>query len=431
MPDRPGPAAARGVDRVLLCSGKIYHDWWPSGPPPRTRRPRSSGSSSSTRWTRRRCRRRSPGTPTPAVWVQDEPANQGAWPFMVLALPPMLAGRTLVRVSRPASASPAAGSARKAPGRAAGAPRPGIQPLSAAVFSFRAARNLNTAARSGSRVPRRPARAVRDNVRMYFTDGASRSWPSSRRGAGVAGVAGRAAAATSWNLNPDFEVRSSGWPPGSPGSTTRTTNDRGGADLRRRGRAGGRVGDPKALGWVGRVAARTPQEEYPISVFGLGIPGESTADLAARWWEESRRRFGPDGEASCRLALGLGIDDAVQGLSIPRSRLNLANILDDAHSRRLPPSWSARRRALCPPTTTGWKSCPARSATSAAAVTSRSWTPSSAAHARGLAHRPRLRRRRCSPPGRLRPARLAVLHGAVRVAGRPRALTRVRALRAW
>jgi 2-oxoglutarate dehydrogenase E1 component len=44
------------------------------------------------------------------VWVQEEPANQGAWPFMALNLPEHLAGRPLLRASRAASASPAVGS---------------------------------------------------------------------------------------------------------------------------------------------------------------------------------------------------------------------------------------------------------------------------------------------------------------------------------
>jgi 2-oxoglutarate dehydrogenase complex dehydrogenase (E1) component-like enzyme len=50
---------------------------------------------------------------TDVVWVQEEPANQGAWPFMALHLPEVLApGQTLRRVSRKASASPASGSAK-------------------------------------------------------------------------------------------------------------------------------------------------------------------------------------------------------------------------------------------------------------------------------------------------------------------------------
>jgi 2-oxoglutarate dehydrogenase complex dehydrogenase (E1) component-like enzyme len=47
------------------------------------------------------------------VWVQEEPANMGAWQFMAVNLPEHLpAGRSLRRVSRRASASPAVGSAK-------------------------------------------------------------------------------------------------------------------------------------------------------------------------------------------------------------------------------------------------------------------------------------------------------------------------------
>jgi lysophospholipase L1-like esterase len=95
------------------------------------------------------------------------------------------------------------------------------------------------------------------------------------------------------------------------------------------------VGDPRAQGWVGRVAARTPQDEAAISFFTLGVPDETTADLGHRWWEETNRRFGTT-VGDCRLVIGLGTADLDAGLSIPRSRLNLANVLDDAHSRRLP-----------------------------------------------------------------------------------------------
>ncbi|MGO4385446.1 multifunctional oxoglutarate decarboxylase/oxoglutarate dehydrogenase thiamine pyrophosphate-binding subunit/dihydrolipoyllysine-residue succinyltransferase subunit [Specibacter sp. RAF43] len=45
------------------------------------------------------------------IWAQDEPANQGPWPFMGLNLAPEL-GRAITRVSRPASAATATGSAK-------------------------------------------------------------------------------------------------------------------------------------------------------------------------------------------------------------------------------------------------------------------------------------------------------------------------------
>jgi 2-oxoglutarate decarboxylase len=46
------------------------------------------------------------------VWVQDEPENQGAWPFIDVELVKRLNGRTIRVVSRAASASPASGSSK-------------------------------------------------------------------------------------------------------------------------------------------------------------------------------------------------------------------------------------------------------------------------------------------------------------------------------
>ncbi len=46
------------------------------------------------------------------VWVQDEPENQGAWPFIALEVVKHLHGRTIRRVSRAAAASTATGSGK-------------------------------------------------------------------------------------------------------------------------------------------------------------------------------------------------------------------------------------------------------------------------------------------------------------------------------
>jgi 2-oxoglutarate dehydrogenase E1 component len=47
------------------------------------------------------------------MWVQEEPENQGAWPFMCFELNPLLEGRTMTVSSRRASASPATGSTKR------------------------------------------------------------------------------------------------------------------------------------------------------------------------------------------------------------------------------------------------------------------------------------------------------------------------------
>ncbi|MGH3275537.1 MAG: hypothetical protein ACRDNZ_14595, partial [Streptosporangiaceae bacterium] len=45
------------------------------------------------------------------TWVQEEPANMGAWPTMGLALPQLI-GRPVYPITLPASSAPAGGSAK-------------------------------------------------------------------------------------------------------------------------------------------------------------------------------------------------------------------------------------------------------------------------------------------------------------------------------
>ena len=93
------------------------------------------------------------------------------------------------------------------------------------------------------------------------------------------------------------------------------------------------TGDPKGLGWVGRVVARTPAP-VPPTVLTLAVPGESTTGLGARWDVEAARRWSAD--ADNRLVVALGRADVADGLSLARSRLNLANVLDVAERQRVP-----------------------------------------------------------------------------------------------
>ncbi len=91
------------------------------------------------------------------------------------------------------------------------------------------------------------------------------------------------------------------------------------------------VGDPKALGWVGRVIARTEIGDGVLAHYNLGIPGETSGGVAERWQTEGRRRL--DGSGERRLVVQVGQSDVTAGTSIARQRLNLANILDEASSQ--------------------------------------------------------------------------------------------------
>jgi lysophospholipase L1-like esterase len=88
------------------------------------------------------------------------------------------------------------------------------------------------------------------------------------------------------------------------------------------------IGDVKALGWVGRVIARTPVEDPIVDIYNVPSPGETSAGLLERWSLEVQRRFRP--ETQNRIVLALGNADASEGISVSRSRLNVATVIDEA-----------------------------------------------------------------------------------------------------
>jgi 2-oxoglutarate decarboxylase len=103
---------AGAVRRVLLCAGKVYYDLAAERQKSERRdvailRVEQLYPLPSTELREALGRY---GDDIEVVWVQEEPANMGAWPFMALALPEVLGGRRLLRASRRASASPAVGS---------------------------------------------------------------------------------------------------------------------------------------------------------------------------------------------------------------------------------------------------------------------------------------------------------------------------------
>jgi 2-oxoglutarate dehydrogenase E1 component len=113
-----------GVRKVIFCSGKVYYDLAAE---------RDKRGATDTAIIRLERLYPLPGAEVQAeiakfsgvekfVWAQEEPANQGGWPFMALNLIDHLelavgedvpAAERLVRVSRPHSSSPAVGSNKR------------------------------------------------------------------------------------------------------------------------------------------------------------------------------------------------------------------------------------------------------------------------------------------------------------------------------
>lgn len=94
------------------------------------------------------------------------------------------------------------------------------------------------------------------------------------------------------------------------------------------------LGDARGLGWNGRVMARTASEP-PILAITLAFPGETTEKLANRWQTEVEPRRNRDGDN--RLVVGLGSHDLDSTLSLARSRLYVANMLDNAERLNFKP----------------------------------------------------------------------------------------------
>jgi 2-oxoglutarate decarboxylase len=112
-PDGLAAGDAQRIDRVLLCSGKVYWDLYAQ-----------REALNDTRTAIVRLEQLypidaeglrlalSPFANAELVWVQDEPQNQGPWTHISMNLPAVV-GQDVRVVARPASASPASGSAKK------------------------------------------------------------------------------------------------------------------------------------------------------------------------------------------------------------------------------------------------------------------------------------------------------------------------------
>lgn len=100
------------------------------------------------------------------------------------------------------------------------------------------------------------------------------------------------------------------------------------------------VGDARALGWLGRAVASEQGADSRIDVFTAALPAQSSADLAERWDADVQRRFSTTGQADGsidhRVVVAMGRGDVEAGISLARSRLNLAKILDGLERLRIP-----------------------------------------------------------------------------------------------
>jgi acyl-CoA thioesterase-1 len=97
------------------------------------------------------------------------------------------------------------------------------------------------------------------------------------------------------------------------------------------------VGDPRGCGWVGRVAAACA----PLTAYNLGVRGETSVQVAARWQAEAWPRV--RGQGSCGVVFSVGANDACgeragdpPRMSVEQSTATLTGLLDAAATKKLP-----------------------------------------------------------------------------------------------
>jgi acyl-CoA thioesterase I len=99
------------------------------------------------------------------------------------------------------------------------------------------------------------------------------------------------------------------------------------------------VGDPAGMGWVGRVVAASFGLRLPLTAYNLGVRGETSKQVAARWRTEALPRLTPGSDAGIVLSFGANdttIEDGRLRVEPERSCAALADILGEATVLGLP-----------------------------------------------------------------------------------------------
>ncbi len=99
------------------------------------------------------------------------------------------------------------------------------------------------------------------------------------------------------------------------------------------------VGDPAGLGWVGRIVGASYAAGMPLTAHNLGVRGETSVQVAARWPQETRARLLPS--ADTRLVVSFGANDTTveagqRRVEEPDSLRALEEILGRAAALALP-----------------------------------------------------------------------------------------------
>ena len=80
------------------------------------------------------------------------------------------------------------------------------------------------------------------------------------------------------------------------------------------------TGDSECLGWTGRICSAAIKQGHYFTYYNLGIRGETSTDIAGRWFEEVARRLPEDCDR--RIIFSFGVNDTTIENGKPRVELN-------------------------------------------------------------------------------------------------------------
>lgn len=99
------------------------------------------------------------------------------------------------------------------------------------------------------------------------------------------------------------------------------------------------VGDPRGLGWAGRVVVAAFAAGRPLTAYNLGVRRQTSVEVAARWRAEAAPRLLAGADSRVVFAIGANdttVEDGVLRVAPDRSCAALGGMLDEAAALGVP-----------------------------------------------------------------------------------------------
>lgn len=86
------------------------------------------------------------------------------------------------------------------------------------------------------------------------------------------------------------------------------------------------TGDPECLGWTGRISVAAQKQGYDVTYYNLGVRGETSADIKARWLQEVSCRLSQEYDG--RVVFSFGTNDTT--IETDKTRIEFIQSIENA-----------------------------------------------------------------------------------------------------